>query len=83
MNCGDAYEVCKPQVLRELQSRLMRIRRIVLEGLHDSLGLYDENTDLREQLRGAQEEIRQLRTMEAYRSPPESLPDLTGAVSIG
>lgn len=57
----DVYEVSKQQVYPELQSRLMRIRRMLLEGLHESLTLYDENADLRQLLREAQSEIRQLR----------------------
>lgn len=46
-------ELCRRQGHSELQSRLMRVRAMVLEGLHESLSLSDENAALQQLLREA------------------------------
>lgn len=57
----DAYELSKEKGQSELQSQLLRIRRRLLDALHESLNLYGENAELHQQLGEAQAEIRQLR----------------------
>jgi molecular chaperone GrpE (heat shock protein) len=57
----DAYELSKEKGQSELQSQLLRIRRKLLDALHESLNLYAENAELHQQLGEAQAEIRQLR----------------------
>lgn len=57
----DVYELSKEKGEAELQTRLMRIRRKLLDALHESLSLYGENAELHQQLGEAQAEIRQLR----------------------
>lgn len=57
----DVYEFCKEKGESELQSRLLRIRRKLLDALHESLNLYGENAELHQQLSDAQAEIRLLR----------------------
>lgn len=57
----DIYELCKDKGESDLQSRLLRIRRKLLDALHESLNLYGENAELHQQLGDAQAEIRQLR----------------------
>ena len=84
----DAYELCKQQVYPELQSRLMRIRRMLVEGLHEILTLYDENADLRQLLREAHCEIRQLRASgvpmaQSDRNSRASPPNSASAASTG
>lgn len=84
----DVYEVCKQQVYPELQSRLMQIRRMLLEGLQESLTLYDENADLRQLLREAHSEIKQLRAsraplVQSDRNARETLPNPASAASTG
>lgn len=61
----DAYELCREQGHTELQSLLLRIRRKLLEALHESLNLYGENSELHQQLSELQAEIRQLRASSA------------------
>lgn len=58
----DVYELSKERGETELQSRLLRIRRKLLDALHESLNLYGENAELHQQLNDAQAELRQLRT---------------------
>lgn len=58
----DAYELSKERGEAELQSRLLRIRRKLLDALHESLNLYGENAELHQQLNDAQAELRQLRS---------------------
>jgi hypothetical protein len=57
----DAYELSKSCGSPELQSLLLRIRRILLQALHDSLNLYGENAELHQQLSDAQAELRRYR----------------------
>lgn len=57
----DVYELSKEKGEPELQSRLLRVRRRLLDALHESLSLYGENAELHQQLSEAQAEIRQLR----------------------
>lgn len=61
----DVYELSKERGETELQSRLLRIRRKLLDALHESLNLYGENTELHQQLNEAQAELRQLRARSA------------------
>jgi hypothetical protein len=58
----DAYELCKEHGYEELLPGLMKIRRQLLEALHESLNLYGENAELHQQLSEAQVEIRRLRS---------------------
>ncbi len=62
----DAYELCKDNGHHELLSLLMRIRRQLLEALHESLNLYGENAELHQQLSEAQAELKQLRARGAH-----------------
>ncbi|HEV2267905.1 MAG TPA: hypothetical protein VGR92_00470 [Steroidobacteraceae bacterium] len=74
----DVYELSKERGEAELQSRLLRIRRKLLDALHESLNLYGENTELHQQLSEAQAEIRQLRARGARPSlSMETLPART------
>lgn len=61
----DVYELSKERGESELQSRLLRIRRKLLDALHESLNLYGENAELHQQLSDAQAELRQLRATSA------------------
>lgn len=71
----DVYELSKERGESELQSRLLRIRRKLLDALHESLNLYGENAELHQQLSEAQAELRQLRARGARPSVSvETLP---------
>ncbi len=56
----DAYAICKREGSPELQSMLLKIRRKLLEALHESLNLYSENAELHQQLSEAQAHVAQL-----------------------
>jgi predicted nuclease with TOPRIM domain len=58
----DAYDLCKRDGHSELQSLLLRLRRKLLEALHESLNLYEENAKLHQQLSEVQAELRHLRS---------------------
>lgn len=64
----DVYELSKERGESELQSRLLRIRRKLLDALHESLNLYGENAELHQQLNEAQAELRQMRARGARAS---------------
>ncbi len=57
----DAYEIAKDCGYSELQNLLLRIRRTLLEALHESLNLYGENAELHQQLSDALAELKRLR----------------------
>jgi hypothetical protein len=57
----DAYEIAKEGGHSELQTLLLRIRRTLLDALHESLNLYGENAELHQQLSEAQAELRRYR----------------------
>ena len=76
----DAYELSKEKGQSELQTQLLRIRRKLLDALHECLNLYAENTELHQQLGEAQAEIRQLRARAARPALTiETLPACTNA----
>lgn len=57
----DAYEVAKDGGHADLQNLLLRIRRTLLQALHESLTLYGENAELHQQLSEAQGQLRHYR----------------------
>lgn len=62
----DVYDICKELGHPELLSLVMRIRRQLLDALHESLNLYGENAELHQQLSEAQAQIKQLRSLGAH-----------------
>lgn len=57
----DAYEIAKDGGHTDLQNLLLRIRRSLLQALHESLTLYGENAELHQQLSEAQAQLRHYR----------------------
>ena len=70
----DAYDICKELGHPELLALVMRIRRELLEALHESLNLYGENAELHQQLGEAQQLIKQLRAQGAHAVTVEVAP---------
>jgi len=75
----DAYEIAKDGGHSDLQNLLLRIRRSLLQALHESLNLYGENAELHQQLSDAQTQLRRLRESGAHPAPvtAEAVPLLT------
>jgi hypothetical protein len=57
----DAYEIAKDGGYSDLQTLLLRIRRTLLQALHESLTLYGENAELHQQLSEAQAQLKRFR----------------------